>query len=220
MKKILLIIGLTTYLAIHSNAASITQSVSSSVDGEGGFWQFNSFNQQLGTLTGVTLTIASSLDTGSFDLDPSPESAIVNNVTDYFTLNDLYQNSGLGTNTSPVNIVTTPGVPWGITGLQTFNIVSTSLLSSGPIVQQLDPQYYNLYQSSDGSDFVYFSGYNHRNADIDVPIFGFDDRNWSNTTTLNLTYNYTTSPVPEPSTYALFGLGALAMIVAYRRKVA
>ncbi|MFZ4599063.1 MAG: PEP-CTERM sorting domain-containing protein [Terrimicrobiaceae bacterium] len=28
------------------------------------------------------------------------------------------------------------------------------------------------------------------------------------------------SAVPEPSTYVLFGLGALAMIVAYRRKVA
>jgi hypothetical protein len=26
--------------------------------------------------------------------------------------------------------------------------------------------------------------------------------------------------VPEPSTYALFGLGALALVVAYRRKVA
>jgi hypothetical protein len=29
-----------------------------------------------------------------------------------------------------------------------------------------------------------------------------------------------TNSVPEPSTYALFGLGALALIVAYRRKVA
>jgi len=29
-----------------------------------------------------------------------------------------------------------------------------------------------------------------------------------------------TGPIPEPSTYALFGLGALALIVAYRRKVA
>ena len=29
-----------------------------------------------------------------------------------------------------------------------------------------------------------------------------------------------TAAVPEPSTYALFGLGALALIVAYRRKVA
>jgi hypothetical protein len=35
-------------------------------------------------------------------------------------------------------------------------------------------------------------------------------------------YAPTTSPntVPEPSTYALFGLGALALIIAYRRKVA
>jgi hypothetical protein len=29
-----------------------------------------------------------------------------------------------------------------------------------------------------------------------------------------------TAAVPEPSTYALFGLGALALVVAYRRKVA
>jgi hypothetical protein len=29
-----------------------------------------------------------------------------------------------------------------------------------------------------------------------------------------------TNSVPEPSTYALFGLGALALVVAYRRKVA
>ena len=30
----------------------------------------------------------------------------------------------------------------------------------------------------------------------------------------------TVTSVPEPSTYALFGLGALALVVAYRRKVA
>jgi hypothetical protein len=30
----------------------------------------------------------------------------------------------------------------------------------------------------------------------------------------------TSTAVPEPSTYALFGLGALALVVAYRRKVA
>ena len=31
---------------------------------------------------------------------------------------------------------------------------------------------------------------------------------------------FVASAVPEPSTYALFGLGALALVVAYRRKVA
>jgi WD40 repeat protein len=32
--------------------------------------------------------------------------------------------------------------------------------------------------------------------------------------------NLAIGPIPEPSTYALFGFGALALIVAYRRKVA
>jgi hypothetical protein len=30
----------------------------------------------------------------------------------------------------------------------------------------------------------------------------------------------TTQSVPEPSTYALFGLGASALIIAYRRRTA
>jgi hypothetical protein len=33
-------------------------------------------------------------------------------------------------------------------------------------------------------------------------------------------YSVSATVVPEPSTYALFGLGALALVVAYRRKVA
>ena len=43
------------------------------------------------------------------------------------------------------------------------------------------------------------------------------------TTTLNYTdtiWSQSVTIVPEPSTYALFGLGALALVVAYRRKVA
>ena len=32
--------------------------------------------------------------------------------------------------------------------------------------------------------------------------------------------NIQVTAIPEPSTYALFGLGALALVIAYRRKVA
>ena len=42
-----------------------------------------------------------------------------------------------------------------------------------------------------------------------------------NVTLLNTYATFTQlNTVPEPSTYALFGLGALALVVAYRRKVA
>jgi hypothetical protein len=46
--------------------------------------------------------------------------------------------------------------------------------------------------------------YNHPTAYTEIQAFGTP----------------TTQAVPEPSTYALFGLGALALIIAYRRKVA
>jgi hypothetical protein len=42
---------------------------------------------------------------------------------------------------------------------------------------------------------------------------------WANNDVLAVD-NVSVTAVPEPSTYALFGLGALALVVAYRRKVA
>jgi hypothetical protein len=47
-----------------------------------------------------------------------------------------------------------------------------------------------------------------------LTAYGYD------TTGASVTVGQTTAAVPEPSTYALFGLGALALIVAYRRKAA
>jgi hypothetical protein len=43
---------------------------------------------------------------------------------------------------------------------------------------------------------------------------------FNSTAGASITVVDTTAAVPEPSTYALFGLGALALVVAYRRKVA
>jgi len=47
----------------------------------------------------------------------------------------------------------------------------------------------------------------------------YSDVTATNIDTLGFSVAKITSNVPEPSTYALFGLGALALIVAYRRKV-
>jgi hypothetical protein len=52
------------------------------------------------------------------------------------------------------------------------------------------------------------------------------DRVWTGTND-GVTYQFnedtgrlTVEAVPEPSTYALFGLGAMALIIAFRRKAA
>jgi hypothetical protein len=47
-----------------------------------------------------------------------------------------------------------------------------------------------------------------------LTAYGYD------TTGASVTVGQTTAAVPEPSTYALFGLGALALVIAYRRKTA
>ena len=67
-------------------------------------------------------------------------------------------------------------------------------------------------------------------------MFSFNDSgvktmNWSGVNWVDITTQYTKAKtsdfvltegqtVPEPSTYALFGVGALALVIAYRRKVA
>jgi len=47
--------------------------------------------------------------------------------------------------------------------------------------------------------------------------FRWDPNAYANSASID---NVSVTSVPEPSTYVLFGLGALALIVAYRRKVA
>ena len=87
----------------------------------------------------------------------------------------------------------------------------------------------NLLKVTIGSQIIYDSvnGVIH---DWSHSSFNFT----ANTSTQNLTIEAANDPsqvrfdniavigntVPEPSTYALFGLGALALIAAYRRKVA
>jgi hypothetical protein len=65
------------------------------------------------------------------------------------------------------------------------------------------------YEGIGGMGYGYFTG-----AICDVGI-------WNTAlTSSQVSQLYGIQSVPEPSTYALFGLGALALIVAYRRKVA
>jgi PEP-CTERM motif len=57
---------------------------------------------------------------------------------------------------------------------------------------------------------------------IDIQQWAFNGSNYSNQTTIGMVTQSggVITVVPEPGTYALFGIGALILIVAYRRKTA
>jgi hypothetical protein len=221
MKKILLSIAIAYSFALHSHADVINQSNSYSVGTAGSSFQFNMFNQALGSLTGVTLTIKSSTDFGSALVALTNSSFDVSSFIDRLQVTDN-QYTGLNFNGSQVNITTTPSTPFTIPAntSQTFTFSLTSLLPGGnPFSQNLAPQYLSSYQSGNGSGIVSFSATispDFTSSGSFSDISDFNTANWLNTTELQLTYTYTA--VPEPSTYALFGLGAIGMLMVMRRK--
>ncbi|NBZ96919.1 MAG: PEP-CTERM sorting domain-containing protein [Proteobacteria bacterium] len=86
------------------------------------------------------------------------------------------------------------------------------------VLMPIDSSFLDLYQSSNGTGFVSFFASSSPQVSITGGQGGFDMSGVTANTVLRLDYSYIA--VPEPSTYALFGLGALALVVAYRRKVA
>jgi len=98
-------------------------------------------------------------------------------------------------------------------------------LDSGYMNFQINLQYLsNQIQTTSWDDYqVYMTALMNRDMTMHIGEYEFQQASVN----LNRTQSsYRTSlqshyaSVPEPSTYALFGLGALALVVAYRRKVA
>ena len=68
-------------------------------------------------------------------------------------------------------------------------------------------------------------GYYGNNNSFNSSLYNYQSQQFTYSDTVNNSkgidgINFTSATVPEPSTYALFGLGALALVIAYRRKVA
>ena len=88
--------------------------------------------------------------------------------------------------------------------------------------------YYAIKYSLGGGNYDYgwFEYYNNSDSSQIQLIAAYMDTNANEATITGVSHNpggpvaYGSTSVPEPSTYALFGIGALALIVAYRRKVA
>ena len=78
----------------------------------------------------------------------------------------------------------------------------------------------NYTNNSDASQIQLLAAYMNRNPNEEVTIGVSHNPDGPVVYGSAATPNPTPDAVPEPSTYAFFGLGALALIVAYRRKVA
>ena len=144
----------------------------------------------------------------------------------YSFSNDWFVGSGFG--------ATTTGTIFGSFNLDnTFNFTSISATSgiySNTLTVGDNPiQVYGNTLSNEGgviSGLVWLNENNTTTAlpnigvsfdleNIGISTFGVDNDNFSGSTSLATVVQ----SVPEPSTYALFGIGALALVVAYRRKV-
>jgi len=201
----------------------ITQTLTNSVGATGYTFNFNKFDQSLGTLSGVNFTIVSSDDQGSFTVTNSLSSSVkVYNPTDYLDVIDL-QGSGADFSGSTVTLTTSPdtgttrfnGATLGANSLGTYTLSPADQSLASNVFSAINSSFWNLYQSSNGSGFVSFTAFNSPQVSVTGGAASFDMSGVLANTVLKLDYVYT---VPEPSTYALFGLGGLALVIAARRK--
>jgi hypothetical protein len=98
-------------------------------------------------------------------------------------------------------------------------ITSFQLVTMGP---SLDVIQFNLSPSLSlsANDSYSFVTQSSNFVILPIPIGYFNAGTYSNQLSLNIAATTTIDPVPEPSTYALFGIGAIGTLMALRRKKA
>lgn len=203
-----------------ASAESITNTVTQLVGDTPLTFNFAKFNQSLGTLTAVTFTIVSSVDQGSFTIqNNAPSSARVRNPLDSLYVVD---NQGSGGDYIAMNVSLTTAPSTSGTGASlaanssgTYTLAANQTLASN-ISFNIASIFWGSYSSSNGTGLVSFDVDHTPAVTVTGGNYTADTSNVKANTTLSLTYTYTA--VPEPSNYVLFGLGALALVVAYRRK--
>ena len=189
-------------------------------------WQnfvFNGFNEidpvkgGLFDLLGVTVTINSSeLAGSSFVQNDGRDPASVTGYSSTFLVN---ASNSLGYTTfsnSITPIATTPDWPVTIAPGATQNLTLNSgqyfVNPSTPNIQNIASSFFNAYS---GVGTIAFALRNPILLASDGDNYIANTTGAGALTSMTVTYTY---GVPEPSTYILFGLGGLALVVAYRRK--
>jgi hypothetical protein len=229
INKSILVIGalLGVSLAANASNSTVSQYVTNQVAKTETYFNFNKFNTSLGTLNGITLTLVSSADYGSFTVENQTGiSGFVQDPTDYLKVYNSQAGNAKIYQSSIASITTTPdtssdnGNGATLAGNSTvgFTISSNSIIGGSPIsLGSLSP-----LSSYEGSGFVSFGAKVVPNVTVTANTFNVDSTDWLNTSVLEVTYDYTSVAVPEPGKFLFLGLGiaALALVAArmYSRK--
>jgi len=229
MKNTLLALALAAG-AFTSAQAGITYQVdntlSHSVTSDGTAFEFAKFNPTLGTLTAIQIFINSSVDSGSFKVrNTSNSAAKVYNPIDALSVVGpaaYYYNGGnVHFSTAPTLPTTAPvGRNLAASTTQTYTIGSTDVLANGRDQQSLDYSYFPLFT---GSGTVEFDAMNNPTVSVTGNGYSTDMSGILNTTEMEVIYTYTAAvvaSVPEPSQVAasLLLVSGIAGFVIVRRK--
>ena len=205
-------------------ASANTVSYSSTQLIQSSFLDFNlgQFDTSLGTLTGVAVTVDFATLQGAFTVHNND--VTLSTLTDYQSLFSIKGSTNALGYTTQSNVTidpvsTTPDWATNIAGLssQTFTINGgqdfTSYLAHQTV--NIAPGYFSAYE---GSGSVTFQARDVQSITTTGSSYTLDSGSAGATTQLTVTYTY--SPVPEPSTFILFSLGVLALVMIYRRSAA
>ena len=229
MKKTLLALALATGLSTSSQADTTVQTVTNTFDNSGSStFYFSQFNPGLGTLTGITYSIVSSVDSGTFSvINNNVASVLVKTPKDVLTVVDN-QTGDANYDGGRTNFVTTPatgtaGFSLGGNSNQTFTVTPKSLIGTGTIdIDLYDYMGCPNCVAYTGDGLVSFDATITPTVTVSGGAYSFDMSGVSNTTEMTMTYTYETEPVPEPSQVAasMLLLGGFAGFVIVRRRKA
>jgi len=187
------------------------------------FNKFNEFDPAKGglfDLLGVTVTINSSTLTGNAWIRNDGQDPV--SVSGYSSSFTVSANNSLGYNAfsnSFALVGTTPdwttvSVASGETKILTLNSGQYFVDPNSPNVQDIASAFFSAYS---GVGTIAFALRNPMNLASDGESYVANTSGAGALTSMTVTYTY---GVPEPSTYALLGMGGLALVVAWRRRVA